>query len=74
MEITSKPNTDDIRIFINQSLHLYFLKENLLALNSYNNAENDYSIEITFKQNKILLQYDNKDKWTKVLEQLNKSL
>lgn len=74
MEITSKPNTDDIRIFINQSLHLYFLKENLLALNSYNNAENDYSIEITFKQNKIILQYDNKDKWTKVLEQLNKSL
>jgi hypothetical protein len=74
MKITSISNTDDIRIFINNSLHIYILKENLLAINSFNNAENDYAIKIHFKTNTILLQYDNKDKWISVLGELNSKL
>ncbi len=74
MNITSTSNTDDIRIFINNTLHVYILKENLLAINSFNNAENDYSIQIHFKSNTILLQYDNKQKWVAVLKELNSKL
>ena len=71
MKITSISNTDDIRVFINGTLHIYILKENLLAINSFNNAENDYAIKIHFKTNTILIQYDNKQKWIAVLGELN---
>jgi hypothetical protein len=75
MNITSTSNTDYIRIFINNTLHVYILKENLLAINSFNNAENDYSIQINFKSNNtIFLQYDNKQKWVAVLKELNSKL
>jgi hypothetical protein len=74
MNITSVSNTDFIRIFINNTLHIFIVKENLLAINSFNNAENDHSIQIHFKTNTILLQYDNKQKWINVLKELNSKL
>lgn len=74
MNVTSTSNTDDIKVFINHTLHIYILKENLVGLNSFKNAENDYSIQIHFKTNTILLQYDNKELWMKVLGELNERL
>lgn len=74
MKITSTSNTDDIRVFINDTLHLYILKESLVGIQAFNNAENDYSIQIHFTSKSMLLQYDGFDKWSRVLGELNSKL
>ena len=74
MKVTSTSNTDDIRIFIDNHLHIYILKQNLVVINSFQNAENDFSIQIHFTSNSILLQYDKKELWTNVLLELNNKL
>jgi hypothetical protein len=74
MIVTSDSNTDNIRIFINGYLHIYILKQNLVAINSFKNAENDFSTHIHFKTTTIKLQYDKKELWSNVLLELNNKL
>lgn len=74
MIVTSDSNTDNIRIFINGYFHIYILKKNLVAINSFKNAENDFSIHIHFKTTTIKLQYDKKELWSNVLLELNNKL
>jgi len=74
MKVTSTSNTDDIRIFINNYLHIYIIKQNLVAINSFQNAENDYSIHIHFTTTTVILQYETISVWTNVLLELNKKL
>jgi len=74
MKVTSTSSTDDIRIFINNYLHIYIIKQNLVAINSFQNAENDYSIYIHFTTTTVILQYETISVWTNVLLELNKKL
>lgn len=74
MIVSSTSSTDDIRIFINDYLHIYIIKKNLVAINSFKNAENDYSTHIHFTTTTVILQYETKLVWTNVLLELNNKL
>lgn len=62
---------DEVKIFINDILHLSF-KEKILGIQSYNEQNKFWKIEIQTKNTKTLIEYDSPEKWTQILELLNK--
>lgn len=73
--IESKIENGYFKIFINNTLHLQFRIEDYLGMQSwiYPYKATPYHIEFTLKSKAtILCQYDNIDKWKKILELINK--
>ena len=62
---------DEVKIFINNILHLSF-KEKILSIQSWNEQNKFWKIEIQTKNTKTLIEYDSPEKWTQILELLNK--
>jgi len=73
MTITSKKSGSSIKIYINNILHL-FIADRITSLQSWNEENKWWCIEITTIHNTILLQYDSKDKWVAILNSLNETL
>lgn len=71
MTITSKKSGSSIKIYINNILHL-FIADRITSLQSWNMENQFWIIEITTKNNKIKLEYDNPFKWESVLNTLDK--
>lgn len=77
MQITTKfgYNADNcIKIFIDDILHLSFKVANINGISSWIDGENNdkFFIQICFiAGNTMILEYDNKDKWGKILNVLN---
>ena len=79
MEITSRykelPYCNYLVIYINKIIHIKINTEEFIALRSWKiKPELDpdpYFIEILFKNNKFLLQYDTQEKWEGILQILD---
>jgi len=62
---------DEVKIFINDILHLSF-KEKILSLQSWNEQNKFWKIEIKTKHTSVLVEYDSEEKWKQILGLLNK--
>lgn len=62
---------DEVKVFINDILHLSF-KEKILSIQSWNEQNKFWCIEIKTKNTNILVEYDSPEKWEKILNLLNK--
>ena len=71
MTATISISGDEVKIFINDILHLSF-KEKILALQSWNEQNKFWKIEIQTKNTKTLIEYDSPEKWIQILKLLNK--
>ena len=71
MTATISISGDEVKIFINDILHLSF-KEKILALQSWNDQDKFWKIEIQTKNTTTLVEYDNFEKQKQILELLNK--
>lgn len=78
MNITYDNGLDDIKIYINDILHLFLKKEQIVGIRSwYISLDKDpdpFFIDILFTNNIIHIQYDTREKWLKILEIINKIL
>ena len=66
MEITIDTIKGRIRIYIDGILHLSLLHEGI-QIQSWKEGKDWYCIEFHTQQGKILAEYDDKDKWSKIL-------
>ena len=71
MTATISISGDEVKIFINDILHLSF-KEKILALQSWNDQDKFWKIEIQTKNTTTLVEYDSFEKQKQILELLNK--
>lgn len=61
---------DEVKVFINNILHLSF-KEKILSIQSWNEQNKFWKIEIQTKNTITLIEYDSEDKWKQILNLLN---
>lgn len=66
----------NLKIFINDILHLSIEKKNYRGLQSWISGSlyHNYYIELYIKDIKIRLEYDKEDIWKTILDLLNKNL
>lgn len=77
MNITIDNNTNSIKIYINDILHLAIKKEDLIGIESWVDGENErkrWHIEYTTKTTTIESEYDNIDKWIAILKLLDNEI
>ena len=70
MTASVKRSGDELRIYINNILHL-LITDRITSIQSWNEEDKWYKIEIQTKHNSVLLEYDSFEKWKKILELLN---
>ncbi len=61
---------DEVKLFINDVLHLSF-KEKILAIQSWNEQNKFWKIEIKTKNTSTIVEYDSSEKWNQILKLLN---
>lgn len=72
MNITCESEPDTLCILIDDILHIFINKRELVGINSWRHNNTDYKIEICFKNaDPMLVEYDNREKWGQVLKLLN---
>ena len=57
-----KRSGDELRIYINNILHL-LITDRITSIQSWNEEDKWYKIEIQTKHNSVLLEYDSFEKW-----------
>lgn len=73
--VTSNSSYEYIKVFIDNSLHLAFDSNELLAMQSWIETESIFCIELTFKGGtSITNTYYSKDIWVAVLAELNERI
>lgn len=70
MTASVKRSGDELRIYINNILHL-LITDRITSIQSWNEEDKWYKIEIQTKHNSVLLEYDSFEKWKKILELIN---
>jgi hypothetical protein len=72
MKITSKADSEDIRIYFDNILHLKFPRNKNLILQSWiQNNTKLYYIQIDIENQTVKIEYENKQTWKEVLKQLD---
>ncbi len=75
MKVELKIKGSDVKIYIDGILHLRFVQQQLIGIQSWKEGPSWFSIEYYFKEAKpILCAYDNIDKWKAVLKQIDEKL
>lgn len=73
MKITSKISQNSIKIYVNNILHIYFLRDQFICLQSWQyETETMFYIELTLINGTITFDYDRRDMWIEILLELNK--
>lgn len=72
MKVEIKDDFYYIRILIEDIPHIVIVKSEFVGFNSWNDDDFSYSIEFITKTNSFVVEYDSKDKWLMVLQELNK--
>lgn len=67
MNLRINENTDWIRIFINEKLHLLINKNKLNGFQSWKYNGTEYCIEFHYENSTIFCSYDNEEMWTQIL-------
>jgi len=73
MECTFKILGDTRKIYINNTLHVYF-NEPIIAFQSFKMENNWFKIEFLLKDTTLLVEYDSEDKWLAILKLLDENL
>lgn len=74
MTITKKVTYDLTKIYFGESVHLAFVRREVVGFQSWKSA-GLYSIEITFRGGAaILTEYDDPDKWSQVISLIENDL
>lgn len=75
MKIEAKSDSEDIRIYIDNILHLRIPRDKNIKIQSWIEGNSKrYIIEIWAKKHQDYMAYDNKIIWKKVLNLLNKHI
>jgi hypothetical protein len=62
------------KIFCNFILHLCFKHRELLSVHAWIESTDWYCIELYLTNDKILLEYDDRNKWINILELFDKNV
>ena len=74
MKIDSKISHASVKVFINDILHIHFMRDKFVGLQSWQyETESLYYIEITLSNGVITCDYDRRDLWIAVLSELMKA-
>jgi hypothetical protein len=75
MEIAAIHKYEQLKIYINNTLHLHIKLLNLIGFQSWIHGESEYYIQYTFKDGTtITTAYGEKEKWVTVLGLLDKHI
>lgn len=75
MDIKLKIKGTNVKIYINDLLHLSFVQSEYRGVQSWKEGTNWYCIEYYFKDSKpIKCEYDSFEKWKTILELIDKEL
>ena len=73
MNITSKLAHASVKIYVNDILHIHFLREKFIGLSSWQyEKEGMFYIEISLDGGVMTVDYDRRDMWLSVLSELDK--
>lgn len=75
MKIEAKSDSEDIRIYIKGILHLRFPRDKNTKIQSWIEGHSKkYIIDIWSKKHSVIIEYDNRTLWEKVLKLLDEHL
>jgi hypothetical protein len=75
MKITSKSDSEDIRVYIDDILHIRIPRDKNIWLHSWIEGHSKkYMVKIHTKKHTDLFEYDNKKLWVDILTQFEKIL
>ena len=75
MKVTSRSDSEDIRVYIDCILHIRLPRDKNITLHSWVEGHSKkYLIEIHSKNHSSLFEYDNKKLWVDVLAQFEKEI
>lgn len=72
-KITTKTDINLSKIYINDTLHLAFVRTKLLGMSSWYDFEK-FTIQLVFQDGNLIVEYGNKELWKEVLNKLEKVL
>lgn len=72
--ITCESDPEDIRIFINGTIHLFLKRKELVSLQSWYINKGCCVIEIYTTSRDIILEYNSVEKWKFILNLLNENI
>jgi len=64
---------DCFKLYINDFLHL-LITDRITSLQSWNEENRFYKVEIQTKDNSTILEYDSQQKWEQILKEFDKIL
>lgn len=74
MKITSQISHAGVKVYINETLHIHFVRERFVGLQSWQfESEQMFYIELTLDGGVIRCDYDRRDLWVGVLAELEKA-
>lgn len=74
MKIEIQLNHYDLRVLIDELLHIYILRDEFIGFQTWADDESMFVIEYYTKTNKITTQWNNKEKWEQLVKSLNEKL
>lgn len=74
MKITSKISPASVKVYVNEILHIHFVRDRLVGVSSwqYETEGGLYYIEIVLDGGCVSVDYDRRDMWLGVLAELEK--
>jgi len=72
--ITSLFEADNVKIYVNGILHLWFDRNELVGIQSWTEAATKFKIEYFFKTTSIICEYTDKEMWEEILKQIDKGI
>lgn len=72
MKVEIKFEFNLMKIYFNDSLFLFLKRDELIGIHSWKDGTSKYCIEFCMKTTSILTEYDKKEKWENILQELDK--
>jgi hypothetical protein len=74
MQITSRISHASVKVYINETLHIHYLREKYVGMQSWQyEDEKMFYVELTLEGGVIRCDYDRRDLWLGVLVELAKA-
>lgn len=62
------------KIYVDEILHIYFLNDELVNIQSWKDTHDKYVIEYVFKTTTTISEYDSIEKWKQILKVLDTAI
>lgn len=73
MIISSRIQHASFKIYVNDILHIHFMRDKFIGLQAWQYETEDlFYIEITLENGVITCDYDKREMWVNILKELNK--